>query len=214
MLAVSSLPDRWRALFASDGEVMPGVVETGADLLARWAEPHRRYHNQTHLAECLSLLDDLDYASEAAIDDRLTLELALWFHDAIYEPQATDNEAASAALAETQLTALRLPASQIERVHALVLATDYRQPATVPDGEVIRAIDVAVLGAEAARFERYDHDIREEYAWVAAADYQAGRARVLQHLADAVVPTAGAVLGPAWVERAHANLVRALAGLS
>ena len=61
-------------------------------LLARYAEPHRRYHSQQHLHECLVHLRPALHLTEHPGE----VEIALWFHDAIYELKAQDNEAQSA----------------------------------------------------------------------------------------------------------------------
>ena len=66
-----------------------------ADLVERHAEPHRHYHVLAHVAH---VLDHLEVTAEGLPDDR-ALRLAAWYHDAVYDPRAGDNEAASAALA-------------------------------------------------------------------------------------------------------------------
>ena len=84
------LRDQWNRL-------LPHAQPLGDDLLARYAEQHRHYHDQQHLAEVLQTIDELaEYA-----DDADTVRLAAWFHDAIYDPQADpgENEEVSAQLA-------------------------------------------------------------------------------------------------------------------
>ena len=75
------LRDQWNRL-------LPHAQPLGDDLLARYAEQHRHYHDQQHLAEVLQTIDELaEYA-----DDADTVRLAAWFHDAIYDPQAGPGE--------------------------------------------------------------------------------------------------------------------------
>lgn len=63
-------------------------------LVARYREPHRRYHGVAHLAAVLRTLDEL-LAPEPASP---AVRFAAWFHDAVYDPTAPAgaNEAASA----------------------------------------------------------------------------------------------------------------------
>src|SRR6185312_9691309 len=71
------------------------------DLLARWSESHRRHHTVTHLHEMLDAIGLL--AGDGVQFDREAVELAAWFHDAIYEVGRDDNERRSAELAHELL---------------------------------------------------------------------------------------------------------------
>ena len=110
------------------------------------------------------------------------VQLAVWFHDAVYAPRATDNEERSAEWAERELAMLGLPAEVVMHVANLVRstahveATDY----TGPEFDILHDADLAILGASDARYSRYAADIRKEYAWVPDADYRAGRRKVLE----------------------------------
>src|SRR5690242_4793748 len=77
-------------------------------LLSKYAETTRKYHTQQHLSECLSLFAELMSHAEHPAE----VEMALWFHDAIYELKRHDNEEQSAALARMVLSAAAVaPAS-------------------------------------------------------------------------------------------------------
>ena len=65
-------------------------------LIATYSEKQRAYHTLQHLYECLVLLDLI----RADLKDAHAVELAIWFHDAVYDPQAKDNELKSAELFE------------------------------------------------------------------------------------------------------------------
>src|SRR5689334_7771856 len=101
----------WRRL----GGAATGVDTCARDLLAAWAEPHRRYHATSHLDACLALLD----TTRATANRTDEIELGLWFHDAVYDTRARDNEERSAAWAERALAAGGLPADAVARVAAL-----------------------------------------------------------------------------------------------
>src|SRR6185436_9293929 len=92
--------ERWRRLWQAAGATgePAGWYEK---LTAAYAEPQRHYHNQQHIAECLAEFDRARHLTQQPVE----LELALWFHDAVYEPKASDNEEQSAALAQHCLEA-------------------------------------------------------------------------------------------------------------
>lgn len=154
---------RWLAL-------VPGGADAGRDLLRRWSEPQRQYHTRAHLRSLLDLL-----AGETP-----TLLLAVWFHDAIYDPRAADNEEASAALARTVLTAHGVNEAVVAEVVRLVLLT--KTHATTPDdtaGQLLLDADLSILGAAEEEYDAYAAAIRREYAHVEDEAYRVGRAAVL-----------------------------------
>jgi predicted metal-dependent HD superfamily phosphohydrolase len=159
-----------------------GSPEVAEALLARYREPHRRYHTVEHLRELLALVDEL--AAEA--DDPVAVELAAWYHDAVHDPVAPagSSEARSADLAVEELTALGRPPSLVEEVRRLVLLT--AQHIVEPgdgNGAVLADADLAILGAAPERYDRYAADVAAEYAHLGPEAWAAGRAAVLDALA-------------------------------
>ena len=143
-------------------------------LEAAYAEPHRAYHDAAHVAELLGHFDRV--ADEVGWDHPDDVYLAILFHDAIYDPRATDNEARSAQLA-------RDVAGASERAAGLILLTA-RHGALAPadvdrDAAHFLDSDVAILAAPAAAFDAYDDAIAAEYAHVPPAAFRAGRGRFL-----------------------------------
>lgn len=145
------------------------------DLVARYSEPHRHYHVASHIATCLALFDEV----RSAVSDPVSLELALWFHDAIYQPRASDNEERSADLAVAALHACDAESARADRVKALILTTKRHEPTTTADAPWMLDIDLAVLGSSPEAFAAYDEGIRMEYSWMDPAEYRAKRADVL-----------------------------------
>ena len=182
---------------------------TFADLVRRWREPHRHYHTLVHLEACLAWLDWV----AASADNAAEVELALWFHDAIYEPARADNERASAALAETQLRRLGVPEPSVLRVVQHVLATRGHR-ARSADGALVVDLDLSVLGASPEAYDRYERAIREEYRHVPDVAYRRGRGAVLREFAARPriyeTPALHELLEP----QARRNLERALATLT
>lgn len=179
----AALRATWDAAWSSLGRPAPPGLQ--AELLTAWSEPHRHYHDPRHLRECLALW--AGWRARCARADEVAL--ALWFHDAVYDPRATagSNELASAAWAARSLVRAGADSDTAQRVHDLVMATQHEAPADIAstaDAELLVDIDLAILGSPAERFERYDQDVRKEYAWVSAGRYQQGRAQVLQSFID------------------------------
>lgn len=151
------------------------------ELLARWSEPHRSYHDTTHLLEVLDALDELDIPGGTP-EDEVVARLAAWFHDAVYDAHATrgdSGEAASADLAGERLTALGVPGSIVDRVRHLVLETVTHEVGDDPAAATFHDADLWILAADQARFDAYCEAVRQEYAHVDDDRYAAGRAGVL-----------------------------------
>lgn len=175
----------------------------------RWQETHRAYHTLQHLGECL---DGLERARDAA-ERPEEIELALWFHDAIYDPRAPDNERRSAELATAMLTDAGLEPDTIDRVTAMILATTHARIADDPDTRLCCDIDLAILGASPARFEEYERQVRQEYDWVPAVLYRQRRSAILAALLARPHLYATTVLRERLEETARTNLARSLAQL-
>ncbi|WP_412538961.1 metal-dependent phosphohydrolase [Longispora sp. K20-0274] len=183
----------------------------GADLLARWAEPQRRYHTTDHLAAVLDRIDDL--AAHAADLDAVVL--GAWFHDAVYRPDLSGNEERSARLAEFALPEAGVPDALTAEVARLVRLTVTHDPAPGDaDGEVLCDADLAVLAGTAADYAAYAAAVRAEYAFVPDDAFRAGRAAVLRDLL--ALPTLFRTpTGHArWEAAARANLAGELATLT
>ena len=177
-------------------------------MLRAYAEPHRHYHTGEHIARTLALFD--------GVRDRLRCpaesELAVWLHDAVYDPRAADNEARSADLAEALLVAGEAAAA-VPAVRALILATRHAAPPEEHDARYVVDADLAILGADPAEFDRYEAQVRREYAFVPDAEWRERRPRVLRRFLDRarIYETAefAALEAPA-----RANLARSLLRLA
>ncbi|GAC1312869.1 MAG: hypothetical protein NVSMB12_03710 [Acidimicrobiales bacterium] len=188
------------------------VARAGDQLLACYREPHRRYHTPEHLGEVLAMLGDLvDLAREPA-----AVELAAWFHDAVYEPRAGPgvNEAASGEKAEAVLSALGVPATVTDDARRLIAmtATHGVEPDDI-DAAVLSDADLWILAAPRARYVRYARDVRAEYGWLTDAAWVQGRSAVLAGFLDRprlfATDRADAALAPG----ARANMTWELAAL-
>lgn len=198
------------AVRAAWDDVLPGADGLRDDLLGRWTEPHRRYHDVRHLAQCLDALRRLAGGDAVA----RPVALAAWFHDAVYEGRAGADERASADLAERLLPRWvgRREASEVAR---LVLVTLQHAPEPGdPDAAVLVDADLSVLGQVAGRYHVYLRDVREEYARYTDEEFRQGRLAVVESLLgrDRLFHTRpGRGL---WADRAAVNLAEEHARLS
>jgi predicted metal-dependent HD superfamily phosphohydrolase len=171
------LLDNWMRLTSRFETPEESVEAVFADLVKRYAEPHRFYHTLEHLAEVLSILQVLLHQAL----DPVAVELAAWFHDAIYDPRAGDNEEQSAAYAAEALEPLGVSPDTVQATKALILRTkDHLAPAGDVDSPILLDADLAILGATEPRYDAYAQAIRQEYAWVPEEQYRAGRRQVLE----------------------------------
>jgi predicted metal-dependent HD superfamily phosphohydrolase len=217
------LLERWIAVVGfQDGR------SAGADLLARYAQPHRRYHTLRHLTEVLDVVDELaDFA-----EDVDAVRLAAWFHDAIYEINigggatgttststststsiSISNEEASARLAESVLAALNVAAGRLSEVSRLVRMTEkHAVEAGDGNGAVLSDADLAILGASPERYEQYAQAVRQEYRAVPEDLFRAGRAAVLRSLLDQPALFQTPAARARYEERARENMRAEMTG--
>lgn len=181
-------------------------------LIARYSEPHRRYHGMAHIEDCLT---QVRTSTDLTAAERDLLETAIWFHDAIYDPTRNDNEAASADLAREQLSADGADPGFIAEIERLILLTAGH---SVGDGDVLGArlvsIDLSILGAEPARYDAYARAIREEYAHVPEPLYRAGRAAIMGRFLDSPALFADPIWADRYETQARANIAREIADLT
>lgn len=169
----------WQRAWRGLGVAVP-AAGLQARLLACYAEPQRHYHSLQHLRECLEALEtSLHLAQQPA-----EVELALWFHDAVYALQRSDNEQKSADWARDALLAAALPPVLCQRVHDLVMATRHSAAPEATDEQLLVDIDLGILAAPATRFAEYERQIRAEYAFVPGWIFRRKRRAVLQSFLD------------------------------
>jgi predicted metal-dependent HD superfamily phosphohydrolase len=140
-----------------------------------YSEPHRFYHNLVHIDDCLG---EFDRVRQLATDP-VALELAVWFHDAVYDPRAADNEERSAELAKNWLRDVHASDVLTDSVSRLVLATKNHDASLHADAPLLVDVDLSILGRPSAQFWEYERQIREEYAWVEETVFAVKRAEIL-----------------------------------
>lgn len=178
------------------------------ELQRRYGEPQRHYHTMQHLGECLAWFEREKTRAERPGE----VALALWFHDAIYDVHAHDNEARSAGWALQALRAAGASDAAAGRVHALVMATRHDAVPEGRDAELLIDIDLSILGAERARFDEYERQVGAEYAFVPLEVRMPRRREILQRFLDRRAIYATPRMHALLEAPARLNLQRSIAG--
>ena len=190
------------ALRAAWAALLPDEEHLGRDLMGRWLEPHRHYHDVRHLAQLLAALRELCGGAPPR-----PLALAAWFHDAVHDGTAGTDERASADLAIAELTGIGLPPEEVAEVARLVLVTIDHTPEPADESGVLLVDgDLSILGQPEGRYHYYSRGIRLEYPHVSDEVFAAGRMQALDRLLSKE-PLFGSL--PArrlWEVRARGNL--------
>ena len=205
--------------------LLPGHTALGEDLLERYEQPHRKYHTSVHLSEMLTALKTL-YKRHHTATPRAVL-LAAWFHDAVYEANPGEDEAASADLARTALTPLASTGSLTNRevttiAHLIELTASHQLADGIEEytsGALTRAdaaffldADLAILAADSPRYTRYVAGVRAEYAHYAPDAFTRGRAAILQGFLNRTTIYASDTAHLLWDAPARLNLRTELEG--
>ena len=203
-----TLQDQWRTTWRDLGLPEPAADVLQA-LLARYGEAHRAYHTAQHLAECFARFA----AARPLAAHPGEVQLALWYHDAIYDPHSTRNEADSAAWAARVLAAAGAAPEVVQRIGDLILATRHRAEPATADARLTVDIDLSILGAPPDRFAEYERQIRVEYGFVPEADFRSARARILRGFLERPAIYGTAFFHQALERPARENLQRSLGQL-
>jgi predicted metal-dependent HD superfamily phosphohydrolase len=138
-------------------------------LRAQYAQPPRDYHHYGHalavLEHCAAVSAGHGWQQPAEV------QLAALYHDAVYVPGRSDNEARSAQLAASEI-ARWLPDAgiDVDTVSALINLTARHASLTAADVDGQQALfldcDMAILGAPWEVFSAYHQGIADEYRGV------------------------------------------------
>jgi predicted metal-dependent HD superfamily phosphohydrolase len=169
---------RWRSLMEALG--FPPCLDMYEKLCRFYGERHRAYHTMEHIDACLRHLEAVwDDAEQPA-----QLELAIWFHDAIYKPFSVSNEADSAKLASEFMTTNQAGEATIEGVHELIMATIHDATPKPGDASLMVDIDLSILGAPAEVYADFERAVRKEYKRVPSFVFRRNRRKLLLQFLD------------------------------
>lgn len=167
-------PLRWAGLMHQFG--LTDNQTTYAELIRAYTEKHRHYHSDAHLNACLQHFDAVQSLAEYPAE----VELALWFHDAIYKPMSSTNELDSANWCSKFLAENNIADEIIQRVHKLIMATCHSAELVGNDERLVVDIDLAILGSPEDIYQTFETNVRNEYQWVPAFIFKSKRKEILQ----------------------------------
>jgi predicted metal-dependent HD superfamily phosphohydrolase len=192
-----------------EARLLDSAVVTGG-LGPRYSQPHRKYHNLMHIEDVLLRIEEL----EPPVEHELTLALAAWFHDAVYQPGKDDNEDRSAYVAYDALEQIGASPDLIAEVVRLVRLTAHHDPADDDAaGAVLCDADLAILAAAPDRYREYATAIRQEYVHVPEAEFRSGRAAVLRRFLDRPTIYRTPYGREHWEDAARANIAAEIEAL-
>ncbi len=199
----------WLALWERIG-AQGDSREVYNDLAARYSESHRAYHTLEHIEHCLREFQVIKYL--AMNPD--AIEFALWYHDAIYDTKAKDNEEKSAKLAVGVARTASLPDAFKQSVANLILATKHSENPTDHDVQILVDIDLSILGQPEKEFDEYEQNVRKEYEWVPEDAFIAGRSAILKSFLNRPSIYSTQFFRDKYEARARRHIARSLAKLS
>lgn len=174
------LLQRWLALGQQVSLTHPDWQAEGRRLIRSWSRWPRKYHNTTHLLACLKHFSQVS----SQLQNPLAVEMAVWFHDAIYCPWLARNEEKSAEWALRFLQKIGFDAAFCQLVSRHILDTRHQAIPGPGDAQWVIDIDLAVLGQNETVYRQFEKDVRSEYRWVRWSRYVKGRSAVLQSFLD------------------------------
>lgn len=186
-----------------------------ADLRRRYGEAQRHYHTWAHIEALVLLFEEV----RARLFDAAAVEAALYYHDAVYDPRAKDNEQQSAILMRRDCAAV-LSAESLDRAERLIEATaghqlpDEVSGPTLEDAKLFLDMDLSILAAPWPQFLAYEAAIRREYAHVGDQAFRSGRRAVLEGFLKRDRLYFSGFFGARFEEPARENLKQSLTRLS
>ena len=198
---------RWLRLMQS--LQLPESMDTFDALRSAYNEKQRYYHTAAHIDDCLERLDE---AVELA-DRPAEIEIALWFHDAVYKPMRSDNEERSADWARDFLLSGEADSNTANRVHGYIMDTCHEASPGAGDAALLVDIDLSILGRDAATFDRFEQNVRREYKWVPGPMFRRKRAEILESFLVRDTIYATAYFHNRYEASARRNLENAIAAL-
>jgi predicted metal-dependent HD superfamily phosphohydrolase len=204
MIDRASFAAAWRELGATGD-----ADELHRRLIACWSEKHRHYHTLQHLRECFEHV----VASQGQMKHPAEVAMALWFHDAFYDPTRDDNEQRSADWAREEAIRAGVSPATAQRVHDMIMATVDHGPQSDGDAQLLVDIDLSIFGAEDLRFDESNEQVRREYAHVLEPHWKVGRKRMLGGFLERPRLYGTDRFHAMFEERAKRNIARALGQL-
>jgi predicted metal-dependent HD superfamily phosphohydrolase len=206
---LQTLRDRWEAVWQSLG-VRTAPQDVFDELIKAYSSPDRFYHTLIHIDDCLSIFDQ----TKSLAFHPAEIELAIWFHDGVYDTHRSDNEQKSAEWARATVEGLGIDNNTSDGVADLILATRHTKEITDVDAQLIVDVDLSILGREADVFWLYEENIRKEYSWVPEPAFRQKRVEILSSFLNRPSIYFHKAYQERFEQTARANLKQAIAKLA
>lgn len=179
-------------------------------LCTRHGESHRHYHTLQHIEECFYYFDMVK--DQAVMPE--AIEMAIWFHDVVYDVKGVNNEQHSAEFATAALTELGVASEVVNEVERLILITDHLTIPVDIDAQIMADIDLAILGADPERFAEFDQQVRLEFSWAPRFWFRHRRKAILKHFFDQPIIYQTEVLRDLLERQARENLAKTIKSIA
>jgi len=147
------------------------------EIEVRYNESHRFYHSSAHIDYCLKQMD----AAPIESSDLGIVELAIWFHDVIFDIGARDNESRSADWFASRARNC-LGEDTISQVVQCILSTTHKELPADNYSKYVVDIDLSGLGQDWDGFVHDGGNIRKENRHLDMNDYVAGQIAFMEKL--------------------------------
>jgi predicted metal-dependent HD superfamily phosphohydrolase len=182
-------------------------------LIAVYNEPQRYYHSVAHIFSMTQLSNKYRHQ----ISNSIVVQLAIFFHDWVYDPEEHDNELRSIRVSKSFAAEVKLENSMTEKVSHYIEATIKHslnaEDESDEDLKLFLDFDLEVLGRSREKYELYAGQIRQEYGHFSDIDYAKGRVGVLERFLAREKLYFSNALGAELEARARENLGAEIAGL-
>jgi predicted metal-dependent HD superfamily phosphohydrolase len=202
---IEKLAERWEAVWQ---ELRAHTIpeKSFEDLVRAYSAPDHFYHTLAHIEDCLSIFDQTMFITVHPEE----VELAIWFHDVVYNPKRDDNEQKSAEWAKAVINHAGLGSTPAKRISSYILATRHNQEITDVDAQCMVDVDLSILGREPEAFWKYEIDIRKEYAWVPSSTFGQRRIEILNGFLSRKSIYYHGIFRELFEQKARMNLVQAI----
>jgi predicted metal-dependent HD superfamily phosphohydrolase len=198
---------RWQELMQGMG--LKPSISCFNKLVSAYNEKHRHYHTQKHIEAMLKHFDNTKNLAKAPLE----IELAIWFHDAIYKPFSSSNELDSANWASDFLLEQNYSQDGINRIHKMIMSTLHNGQAEAADEQLIVDIDLTILGTAESVYDEFERNVRKEYKLVPWLIYKRKRKEILEGFLQQENIYKTSFYQERFEDQARVNLSRAIQAL-
>jgi predicted metal-dependent HD superfamily phosphohydrolase len=172
---------RWYSLLEPYNLSLEMKDKALSEILKAYSAKDRHYHNLDHIKQMLQLSEQF----KELLNDKETVDFAIFYHDIVYSSTAKDNEEKSAEVAVKKLLEFGLDGVKIEKTKIYILATNSHE-AKESDHDLLLFLDfdLMILAAPREQFIIYSKQIRKEYKIFPDLLYNPGRKKVLKHFLE------------------------------